>query len=151
MAFSDYTGDTREKSVAFCDRFATGKPVNLSWESLKNIFFHLSSVLSSGIRLVGGSWNGEGRVEIFYNGNWGTVCDDGWDLIDARVVCRQLGFYNALSAPKSAHFGTGSGRIWLHHVGCFGHENSIKECFHRGWGVEDCDHNQDASVICSSK
>ena len=90
-------------------------------------------------------------MEIFYNGNWGTVCDDNWDMNDARVVCRQLGFYDALSAPKSAHFGTGRGPIWLDNVYCYGSENSIKKCRHRGWGVEDCDHNQDASVICSSK
>ena len=151
FAFSDCTGDTREKSVAFCDRFATGKPVTVSWESLKNIIFHLFSVLSSGIRLVGGSWNGEGRVEIFYNGNWGTVCDDRWDIREARVVCRQLGFYDALSAPKSANFGTGRGPIWLDDMNCGGNENSIKKCWHRGWGEGNCDHNQDASVICSSK
>ena len=104
-----------------------------------------------GVRLVGGSWEGEGRVEIFYNGNWGTVCDYDWDLIDARVVCRQMGFPDAVSAPRSAHFGTGSGPTWLNKVYCHGGENSIEKCWHKGWGVEDCDHNQDASVICSSK
>ena len=90
-------------------------------------------------------------MEIFYNGNWGTVCDDDWDIRDARVVCRQLGFLDAVRAPRSAHFGAGSGQIWLDDVGCSGTERSIVNCKHRGWGVENCNHDEDASVICSSK
>ena len=93
-------------------------------------------------------WNGRGRVEIFYNGNWGTVCDDDWDINDARVVCRQLGFSDAVSAPGSARFGAGSGHIWLDDVRCSGSESSIINCQHRGWGVENCGHHEDASVIC---
>ena len=74
-------------------------------------------------------------MEIFHNGNWGTVCDDYWDMKDARVVCRQLGFPDAVSAPHSAHFGVGSGQIWLDNVGCSGSESSIANCVHNGWGV----------------
>ena len=104
-----------------------------------------------GLRLAGGSWKGEGRVEIFYNGKWGTVCDDYWDMNDARVVCRQLRFPDAVSAPRSAHFGSGSGQVWLDDVGCSGSESTIENCPHAGWGVKDCSHNEEASVICSSK
>ena len=100
--------------------------------------------------MVGGSWKGEGRVEIFYNGNWGTVCDDYWDIKDARVVCRQLGFPDAVSAPSSASFGVGSGKIWLDDVRCSGNESSIVNCLHPGWGSHNCGHTEDASVICSS-
>ena len=102
------------------------------------------------MRLVGGKWKGEGRVEIFFDGTWGTVCDDGWDLNDARVICRELGYPGAVSAPHSAGFGAGNGTIWLDDVRCRGSESSITECFHRGWKVHNCRHSEDASVICSS-
>ena len=91
-------------------------------------------------------------MEIFYNGKWGTVCDDDWDMNDARVVCRQLGFYDGdYSARGSAHFGEGSGQIWLDDVSCFGSESSIVNCQHSGWGVENCGHSEDASVICRNE
>ena len=89
-------------------------------------------------------------MEIFYNGYWGTVCDDYWDIKDARVVCRQLGFPDAASAPHSARFGRGSGKIWLDDVRCSGNESSIVNCSHYGWGSHNCGHGEDASVICSS-
>ena len=104
-----------------------------------------------GLRLVGGNWSGEGRVEILHNGVWGTVCDDSWDINDARVVCRELGYPDAVSAPRYARFGQGNGRIWLDDVFCSGIERSIVDCGHRGWGVENCGHSEDASVICSSE
>lgn len=109
------------------------------------------AVLSPGVRLVGGRWKGEGRVEIFFLGKWGTVCHDKWDIDDAHVVCRQLGFPFAVSALGSAHFGGGSGRIWMDDVECSGSEKSILNCPQNGWGRHGCNHAEDASVICSSK
>jgi len=103
------------------------------------------------VRLTGGKVSGEGRVEIFDNGAWGTVCDDSWDIKDAQVVCRQLGFPDAFSAPGSARFGQGNGKIWLDNVHCLGNEMSIEDCGHRGWGIHNCGHHEDASVICLSK
>ena len=90
-------------------------------------------------------------MEIFYNGKWGTVCDNSWDIKDARVVCRQLGFPYAVSAPHRARFGSGSGQVWLDNIDCSGNESTIVDCQHRGWGVQDCSHSDDASVVCSSK
>ncbi|CAH3161057.1 unnamed protein product [Porites evermanni] len=101
------------------------------------------------LRLVGGSGSWEGRVEVLYNNIWGTVCDDSWDLRDAHVVCRQLGFARALSALGSSRFGAGRGQIWLDDVACSGNESSLVYCRHRRWGIHNCGHHEDASVICS--
>ncbi|XP_011683699.1 deleted in malignant brain tumors 1 protein-like [Strongylocentrotus purpuratus] len=75
------------------------------------------------VRLIGGSNDAEGRVEFLNDGSWGTICDDLWDLRDARVVCRMLGFDGALDAPGSARFGKGSGDILIDDVGS--HPNSF--------------------------
>ena len=103
------------------------------------------------MRLVGGQKTGEGRVEIYHNGVWGTVCDDDWDIEDARVVCRELGYSDALSALQTAHFGQGNGNIWLDNVQCLGHESSLESCSHNEWGDHNCQHSEDASVICRRK
>uniref|UniRef100_A0A8B9Y599 SRCR domain-containing protein n=1 Tax=Bos mutus grunniens TaxID=30521 RepID=A0A8B9Y599_BOSMU len=101
------------------------------------------------LRLVHGGGPCAGRVEILDQGSWGTICDDGLDLDDARVVCRQLGSGDALNATRSAHFGAGSGPIWLDDVNCAGNESLVWRCPSRGWGQHYCRHKQDAGVICS--
>ncbi|NXV79168.1 DMBT1 protein, partial [Atlantisia rogersi] len=91
-----------------------------------------------------------GRVEIYYQGSWGTVCDEGWDLPDAAVVCQQLGCGGALEAVGSAGFGSGSGQIWLGSVNCSGAEAALWDCPAGPWGEPGCGHKEDAGVICSA-
>ncbi|XP_060906320.1 uromodulin-like [Labrus mixtus] len=100
------------------------------------------------VRLVNSNNRCSGRVEVYHDGRWGTVCDDAWDLRDAKVVCRQLDCGPPRSALLNAAFGQGSGPIWLDEVGCSGNETSITECRHPGLGVHDCSHVEDASVVC---
>ena len=102
------------------------------------------------VRLIGGSNDSEGRVEVMYNWTWGTVCNNGWDLNDARVICRMLGFDGPMAATGSASFGQGKGDILLDDVRCNGTEDNIADCYHRGLGVNDCSHASDSGVICFS-
>ena len=89
-------------------------------------------------------------MEVFYNGTWGTVCDDHWDINDAHVVCRQLGFPNAVDGYWWAHYGPGTGQIWLDDVNCLGNESSLFLCGHGGVGNHNCGHGEDASVRCEN-
>ena len=105
---------------------------------------------SDAIRLRGikGS-NVSGRVEVFYGSEWGTVCDDSWDLKNAMVVCRQLGLGKALKALHGSSVPDGKGKIWLDNVHCTGTEANIAKCKHEKWGIHNCRHHEDAGVECS--
>jgi len=103
------------------------------------------------IRLVlhnGGPQPSEGRLEVRHNGQWGTVCDDGFSNVTAEVACKMLGFDTG-TAEGEAPFGGGSGPIWLDEVRCNGTESSLFECRHNGWGNEDCTHREDVGLFCS--
>ncbi|KAL9964916.1 hypothetical protein ACROYT_G028629 [Oculina patagonica] len=107
--------------------------------------------LGSEVRLAGGNRELHGRVEVLYNGIWGTVCHYDWDLQDANVVCRELGYAGAVTAVRYAadRYGQGTGVIWMSYVDCKGNETSLLECKQRyRWGMHYCRHYQDAGVIC---
>ena len=109
---------------------------------------HLPFNLSIAVRLRGPlSTKGTGRVEVFYNGQWASVCDDNWNINDARTVCLQLGYKNVVQAIRGVL--PGSGNLWLHDVNCTGHEQCLSSCFHRGWVTQSCTHFNDAGVECS--
>lgn len=112
------------------------------------MFFSPALAEEGNIRLLGGRNGHEGRVEVFVDGEWGSVCDDSWGLQDAQVVCRQLGFPGALAAVSNAHFGQSQDPTHLDDVECTGLENNLLECFHTSREKENCAHAEDAGVVC---
>ncbi|XP_071504919.1 scavenger receptor cysteine-rich domain-containing group B protein-like [Diadema antillarum] len=100
------------------------------------------------VRLVDGSGSYEGRVEVLYDSQWGTVCHNYWDIMDASVVCKQLGFANATDSFRYAYFGGGSPDqpIYLDDVRCSGNETELTDCEYRGWDVKGCIHYYDAGL-----
>lgn len=105
-------------------------------------------VCSNGdVRLVGGNVPTEGRVEVCVNNDWGTVCDDSWDTLDASVACRQAGFSDTgARALLSAFFGQGTGTIVLDDVACAGTEDRLIDCQYTS--MHNCIHSEDAGVRC---
>ncbi|TKC52962.1 hypothetical protein EI555_013598, partial [Monodon monoceros] len=93
---------------------------------------------------IAGSRN-RGRAEIYYNGAWGTICDDDWDNSDATVFCRMLGFS---SGTAVFNVGAGTGTIWLDNVACQGSESTLWSCSKNNWGSHNCNHSEDAGVDC---
>ncbi|OWK49699.1 Lysyl oxidase 2 [Lonchura striata] len=100
------------------------------------------------VRLKGGAGTGEGRVEVLRNGEWGTVCDDNWNLVSASVVCRELGFGSAKEAIAGARLGQGMGPIHLNEIDCTGFEKSVTDCKFNTES-QGCNHEEDAAVRCN--
>ncbi|XP_064388769.1 uncharacterized protein LOC135336822 isoform X2 [Halichondria panicea] len=99
-----------------------------------------------GSLLSGSSFSG--RVEVMYNNTWGTVCDDSFGTSDANVICRALNFSGALCVPFR-RFSPGAGPIWLDDLNCPSSAEVLEDCTHRGWGVHNCRHRDDVSVVCN--
>ena len=107
------------------------------------------TVEDGSVRLAGGANQTDGRVEIFIFGQWGTVCNYEWDLVDATVVCHQLGY---LRADTSTSFGAGSGPSWYSNVRCTGTEMNLTECSKSlSFTGNACSHSRDVGVVCSSE
>ena len=105
----------------------------------------------SGYRLVGGCTAAQGRVEVFFDGQWGSVCDDGFSTDEALVVCRSCGYGMVNAVRPQAFFGEGDSNspIWLDDVDCRGDESEISDCAHLKLGEHNCGHHEDVGVECS--
>ena len=117
----------------------------------KILFLHLilAFLETVSMRLVEGFSHFNGRLEVRHNGQWGTVCNDGWDFQNANVVCRLL-FMTSANTSASATV-AGSGPIFLDHVSCSGSEQGLEDCTHSPWGEHDCTHSEDVGVSCRGK
>ena len=91
----------------------------------------------------------EGRVEVYHQGEWGTVCSNGWSSHDKNkdVVCRELGFAQGRAFN---HEYPGTGTVWLDGVECSGNEDTITDCGQKTIGDNVCSHDQDVTVQCKS-
>ena len=112
-------------------------------------FAYIVQPTSNGtLRLVGSSINNEGRVEIFADGQWVKVCDDGWDNSEASVVCRQLGFGTSGKVQNFQISGNENETV-IPNFSCIGNESSLLSCSHTEIGMENCDNFDNVGVICT--
>uniref|UniRef100_A0A663MYM0 Soluble scavenger receptor cysteine-rich domain-containing protein SSC5D n=1 Tax=Athene cunicularia TaxID=194338 RepID=A0A663MYM0_ATHCN len=138
-----------EENIAQCQAPPWGQNNCHHGEDASVVCLGTSHPATQGVRLANGPNRCAGRVEVLHQQQWGTVCDDSWDLKDAKVVCQQLGCGTAVSVPHQAHFGPGSDPIWLDDVECTGTETTFSQCGLRSWGLHNCNHEEDAGVVCS--
>lgn len=101
------------------------------------------------VRLMNGPHRCEGRVEVEQEGHWGTVCDDGWDMKDVAVVCRELGCGAAKHTPVAMLYPPAAEEalpVLIQVALCNGTEVALDECER----VEafDCGHEEDAGAVC---
>ena len=119
-------------------------------KSLKNSFaskFNLCKCLFAA-RLVGGPSGREGVVQV-YNNTWGWICDQQWDVRDADVVCRMIGYTGASTVEDKKAPYNYSDYIWMNNVQCKGSENSLFSCLYDEWGNHSCESGYKAGVACN--
>ena len=100
------------------------------------------------VRLVGGKSDNEGRVEIYYNNTWGTVCWNSWNYRDSNTVCRQLGYTEYITYYRSPLSDEENAPVWMDGVDCDSYEVCLGKCSFTGFGNNKCGHSLDAFVKC---
>ena len=109
-----------------------------------HILTYVYVIIIEYVRLIGArGLPYEGRVEVYHNEQWGTVCDDYFDIKDANVVCKHIGYPRAIDYYTGA---LGSGPIW--HLNCTGRETSVFDCIHADFNDINCNHKEDVGVLC---
>jgi lysyl oxidase-like protein 2/3/4 len=107
--------------------------------------------LNGAVRLTDGTTSNCGRVEVFYGGEWGTICDDNWTERDATVICKQLGYERGVQSFNEIEFGSCLGPIWLEDLSCSEFDNSVMDCSHNGWGMHNCTREDSVDVCCDPR
>ena len=103
------------------------------------------------IRLADGDVPNAGRLEIYHDNSWGSVCRDEFDNIDGTVACQQLGYTGLRAYYTSNQTIHGTGMIWLDNINCSSSHVRLSQCQSRGWGVTDCHRGNDISLVCEGK
>lgn len=159
-----FYGDTSDRTCKPCDpgcrTCADGTSSTTCTSCSDNLYLNASQcVFSCAPRLVGqkrsmrlagvNSTELQGRLEVFVNGAWSTVCDKTFDFREASVACRQLGLASAVKAVKSNVYGRGSGAIWSNDLNCTGRESNLFDCPNkpRRQGI-GCYHSNDVGIVC---
>ncbi|VDH95487.1 Hypothetical predicted protein [Mytilus galloprovincialis] len=135
-------------TLFICTRVANGQLDRVDNELPGRVDYELPEIDGT-IKLSGGNNREEGRLLIYHNFQWGTICDDNFGTSDAVVACRQLGYRTSM--PIVYTIGGGSDPIWLDDMGCDGTELRIADCKHLGWNIHNCNHGEDVGVRCTGE
>ena len=117
-----------------------------------NVFSVYLDYPEGSIRLMGGATSSEGRLEIYFSGRWGTVCENGWGARSAETVCKELGFNRLVRKTDGSLYtydGANDSPVWLEEVQCEGDEERLSECPHGPLGTHLCSHEHDVGIICT--
>ncbi|XP_071141936.1 neurotrypsin-like [Mytilus edulis] len=109
-------------------------------------FLNCSTGDEGGLRITDGVTENQGRLETYYKGEWGTVCDNQFQNVDAEVACRQLGYCSGQMIP-AVRINDGQGTIWLNDVNCFGSESELLNCTYT-IDTSNCHHSEDVGIHC---
>ena len=91
----------------------------------------------------------EGRLEIYYQGVWRSVCTQHWTFKEAHVACRMMGYHSALYAETI--YGSFDRQVGIQDLRCKGSEKDLVGCRNNGWNLQGCQDKMYAAAICSSK
>ena len=104
-------------------------------------------------RLVGSADGAQGRLEVYVDEEWGTVCDDQWTHTEARVACKALGYEHAERSYLGGHFDRPPASVPIHYddLACAGSETSLSDC-DKNDNAHNCasDHSEDVGVRCTN-
>eukprot|EP00960_Hanusia_phi_P060973 764687-Hanusia_phi.AAC.2 len=137
-----------ESGISFCGHNGWGN-VNCDHSGDVGVCCDRGCTATAPIRMEDCQEDGCCRLEVQYNNEWGTICDDGFTLQDTWVACRQLG---CTGGRRIYSYGGGKGPIWMNKVACNGGEYALSECPFSGWwyqwGKHNCDHHHDIGICC---